>query len=124
RRRRSEELLGRRMISGATLLPVSRRARRPLSQSAQLIGSCIGIVGTPDLESFGFFIDETFHVEPIRVRKAPHLVAVYFTSCCSAAARSFLAHSSAGGKSWMRATGMLLDNGCASAPFFPPVAKN
>ena len=36
---------------------ISRRARRPFSQSSQLIDSFIGIVGTPDLESFGLFID-------------------------------------------------------------------
>jgi len=58
RRRRSLELDGRRMISGATLLPVSRRARLPLSQSSQLIGSFIGIVGTPDLESLGLFMHQ------------------------------------------------------------------
>src|SRR2546423_13062259 len=82
------------MISGATLLPVSRRARRPLSQSAQLIGSCIGIVGTPDLESFGFFIDESFHVRPIRericLRKAPHFLPVYFDFLLQGGCQKFL----------------------------------
>jgi hypothetical protein len=41
---RALELLGRRMISGATRLPVSRRARRPASQSSQLMGSFIGVI--------------------------------------------------------------------------------
>jgi hypothetical protein len=45
RRRRSLELLVRRMISGATLFPVWRRARRPFSQSSQLMGRPLGIAG-------------------------------------------------------------------------------
>ena len=48
--------LRRRMISGATLFPVSRRARRPLSQSSQFMTSFIAITGTPDLESLGLFM--------------------------------------------------------------------
>ncbi len=60
RSRGSLELVGRRIISGATRIPDSRQARRPLSQSSQLITSFMGIVGTPDLESFGLFIDQSF----------------------------------------------------------------
>src|SRR5215216_3706063 len=55
------------MFSGATFRPVSRRARRPLSQSSQLMTSFIGITGTPDLESFGLFIDQFFHLRPVFV---------------------------------------------------------
>ncbi len=67
RNRLSLELDGRRMISGATRLPVSRRARRPLSQSSQLIGSFMGMVGTPDFEKFGLFMDQFFHVIPVLI---------------------------------------------------------
>jgi hypothetical protein len=34
-----------------------RQARRPASQSSQLIGSFIGIGDMPDLERFGLFMD-------------------------------------------------------------------
>ena len=54
--RRSLELLLRRMISGATRLPISRRNRRPLSQSSQLIEPSIGMQGTFNFEFIGDFI--------------------------------------------------------------------
>src|SRR6266566_1678322 len=82
RRRLSLELDGRRMISGATRSPVSRRARRPFSQSSHRIGSLIGIVGTPDLESFGFDIDGFFNVVPVFIsvtlRQPPNFGPVGF----------------------------------------------
>ena len=56
--RRSLELLLRRMISGATRLPNSRRARRPLSQSAQLMEPSIGMQGIFDFEFIGDFIHQ------------------------------------------------------------------
>ena len=55
--RRSLELLLRRMISGATRLPISRRYRRPFNQSSQLIEPSIGMQGTFDFE----FIGDFFH---------------------------------------------------------------
>src|SRR4051812_42908712 len=58
RRRLSLELHSRRITGGATFSPPSRRARRPLSQSSQLITSFMGIVGTPLLEGLGCFIDK------------------------------------------------------------------
>ena len=62
RRRRSLELPGRRMISGAPRLPVSRRARRPLSQSAQLMGRPLGIVGTGFSEFICHFANKFFQL--------------------------------------------------------------
>jgi hypothetical protein len=58
RRRLSLELSLRRMTAGATFSPVSRRARRPASQSSQLITSFMGIDGTPLSESCGGFINK------------------------------------------------------------------
>jgi hypothetical protein len=55
--RRSLELRLRRMIPGATSWLLSRRARRPLSQSSQLIEPSIGMQGTFDFE----FIGNLFH---------------------------------------------------------------
>src|SRR5436190_2662195 len=81
RNRRSLELESRRMILGATRSPVSRRARRPLSQSSQLITSFIGIVGTPDIESFGFFMNQLSRVLPVIVffgiRQPSHLDPIH-----------------------------------------------
>jgi len=51
--RRSLELLLRRTIPGATSLLFSRRARRPLSQSTQLIEPSIGMQGTFNFEFMG-----------------------------------------------------------------------
>src|SRR3954464_7415206 len=56
--RASDELLSRRITSGATRMPVLRRCARPAFQSSQEIGSCIGIVGTPVRESFGLGVDD------------------------------------------------------------------
>ena len=53
--RRSLELLLRRMMPGATSWLLSRRARRPLSQSAQLMEPSIGMQGTFDFEFIGDF---------------------------------------------------------------------
>ena len=50
------------MISGATRFPVSRRARRPLSQSSQLMGRPFGVVGTGFSEFMRNFSDEFFQL--------------------------------------------------------------
>ena len=55
--RRSLELLLRRMTPGATSWLLSRRARRPLSQSSQVIEPSIGMQGAFDFE----FIGDFFH---------------------------------------------------------------
>ena len=58
--RRSLELLLRRMMPGATSWLLSRRARRPLSQSSQLIDPSIGMQGTFEFEFIGDFFHQ-FH---------------------------------------------------------------
>jgi hypothetical protein len=46
------------MMPGATSLLVSRRARRPLSQPAQLMDPLIGMQGIFDFEFIGDFVQE------------------------------------------------------------------
>jgi hypothetical protein len=58
--RRSLELLLRRMTPGATSLLLSRRARRPLSQSAQLMEPLIGMQGIFEFEFIGDFAHKGF----------------------------------------------------------------
>ena len=53
--RRSLELLLRRLMPGATNWLLSRRARRPFSQSSQLIEPSIGMQGTFDFEFISNF---------------------------------------------------------------------
>jgi len=56
--RRSLELVLRRMTPGATNWLLSRRARRPFNQSAQLIEPSIGMHGTFDFEFIGNFFHQ------------------------------------------------------------------
>ena len=65
--RRSLELLSRRIIPGATSWLLSRRARRPLSQSSPLIEPSIGMQGTFDFEFIGDFFHELHAVWKITV---------------------------------------------------------
>ena len=58
--RRSLELRLRRLMPGATSWLLSRRARRPLSQSSQLIEPSIGIEGIFDFKFIGHFAHQ-FH---------------------------------------------------------------
>src|ERR1022692_2953197 len=80
--RRSLELLSRRMIPGATSWLLSRRARRPLSQSSQLIEPSIGMQGTFDFEFIGYFFHELHALRKItvfrQIRKPPDFVPVHF----------------------------------------------
>jgi len=76
--RRSLELLVRRMISGATRLPISRRNRRPFNQSFQLMEPSIGMQGTFDFEFIGDFFHERFAFIDVtifrQVRKPPDFI--------------------------------------------------
>jgi len=56
--RRSLELRLRRRTPGATSWLLSRRARRPLSQSSQLIEPSIGMQGAFDFEFIGNFFHQ------------------------------------------------------------------
>ena len=57
------------MISGPVNIPVLRRCLRPAIQSSHDITSFIGIVGTPESESFGVALDELPDVGFIFVRR-------------------------------------------------------
>jgi hypothetical protein len=78
--RRSLELRLRRLIPGATRWLLSRRARRPLSQSAQLIEPSIGMQGTFDFEFTGDFFHELHALWKVtifrQIRKPPDLTRI------------------------------------------------
>jgi len=65
--RRSLELRLRRMTPGATRLLISRRNRRPLSQSSQLIEPSIGMQGILDFEFIGNFLHQFLELRKITV---------------------------------------------------------
>src|SRR5687768_13115302 len=69
------------MTDGATRLPVSRRARRPLSQSFQLIGRPLGMEGVGFSEFMGNFRDSRRQPRQDiifgEVSEAPNLVPIY-----------------------------------------------
>ena len=71
RSRLSLELNSRRMISGATRLPDSRRARRPLSQSSHDSGSSIFQVGTFDSKFIADFFYHRFTFRPNAKSRKP-----------------------------------------------------
>ena len=80
--RRSLELRVRLLTPGATNWLLSRRARRPLSQSAQLIDPSIGMQGTFDFEFIGNFVHEFDALWKItifwQICKPPHFGPVHF----------------------------------------------
>jgi hypothetical protein len=75
--RRSLELVLRRLIPGATSWLLSRRARRPFSQSSQLIEPSSGMQGTFDFEFIGDFFHQLNALWKItvfrQIRKPPAL---------------------------------------------------
>lgn len=79
--RRSLELVLRRMISGATRLPISRRYRRPFNQSSQLMEPSIGMQGTFDFEFIGDFFHQFFTLWKVtifrQIRKPPDFVPIH-----------------------------------------------
>ena len=72
--RRSLELVLRRMTPGATSWLLSRRARRPLGQSAQLIEPLIGMQGTFDFEFIGdsFWLVHAARLNSVSARSDSH----------------------------------------------------